>query len=490
MIKRAIIDCYTDEPSGLGVPPFLGTWPREVGGRYRDNPIYLNIDDIRLLSKGYELQEKDIYNFTGKTNISFLNRQYHYKDLVDIFHNLDQVIIIIGMQTPGKYLSAKPGTILEIKKLLSPYKNIRKILTGPSTKFGTQGMGGEYALIPSLDDFDEIRDIEFTNYTDLQKVYLKASTLDIKNKDKKIVEIETSRGCNRIKGCSFCTEPLKNKLTYRDENFIIEEIKQYISLGYKYFRLGKQSCIFSYMGGDEKRIEKLLKGIKALNPKVLHIDNCNPVMVNEKRTKLFTKYLTAGSTAAFGIESFDENVINLNNLNSDLEASIEAIKIINKYGKDRDKNGNPILLPGINIILGLIGETEETLEKNFYYLKYILDSNLLVRRINIRQVVPYKGTYLYEKAGLTFLNKNKKFYKAWIDKVRHEIDLKMLEKVFPKGTILTDLYSVCYEGNVTFLRQFGSYSIIVGVKKRLPINQFFQARIIGHNLRSLVGEIV
>ena len=74
MIKRAIIDCYTDEPSGLGVPPFLGTWPREVGGRYRDNPIYLNIDDIRLLSKGYELQEKDIYNFTGKTNISFLNR--------------------------------------------------------------------------------------------------------------------------------------------------------------------------------------------------------------------------------------------------------------------------------------------------------------------------------------------------------------------------------------------------------------------------------
>lgn len=490
MINRAIIDCYTDEPSGLGVPPFLGTWPREIGGVYRDNPIYLNIDDIRALNVGHELLEKDIYNLTGKTNISFLNKQYSYKELVDIFRNLDQVIIIIGMQTPGKYLSARPGTIREIKNLLLPYKNIRKILTGPSTKFGTQGIGGEYAKFPSLDDFDEIRDITFTNYSDLQKIYLKGASLDIKNRERKIVEIETSRGCNRVVGCSFCTEPLKNRLSYRDEKFIIEEIKKYISLGYKYFRLGKQSCIFSYMGGNETRIETLLSGIRALEPEVLHIDNCNPKMVNEKRTKIFTKYLTAGSTAAFGIESFDENVIKLNNLNSDVETSIEAIKIINKFGKERDKNGNPILLPGINIILGLIGETEETLEKNFFYLKYILDNNLLIRRINIRQVVPYKGTYLYEKAGLKFLNKNKKFYKAWIDKVRHEIDLKMLEKVFPNGTILTNLYSVCYEGNVTFLRQFGSYSIIVGIKKRLPINRFYQVRVIGHNLRSLIGEII
>ena len=28
-----ILDCYTDEPAGLGVPPYLGTYPRYVFGK-------------------------------------------------------------------------------------------------------------------------------------------------------------------------------------------------------------------------------------------------------------------------------------------------------------------------------------------------------------------------------------------------------------------------------------------------------------------------
>ena len=48
---HTIIDCYTDEPSGLGVPPYLGTFPRYIYGALKEqghNPYYLTIDDIRL----------------------------------------------------------------------------------------------------------------------------------------------------------------------------------------------------------------------------------------------------------------------------------------------------------------------------------------------------------------------------------------------------------------------------------------------------------
>ena len=46
-----IIDCYTDEPSGLGVPPYLGTFPRYIYGALKQQghkPYYLTIDDVRL----------------------------------------------------------------------------------------------------------------------------------------------------------------------------------------------------------------------------------------------------------------------------------------------------------------------------------------------------------------------------------------------------------------------------------------------------------
>ena len=47
--NRTILDCYTDEPAGLGVPPFVGVWPRYVAGQFEREPTYLTVDDIRLL---------------------------------------------------------------------------------------------------------------------------------------------------------------------------------------------------------------------------------------------------------------------------------------------------------------------------------------------------------------------------------------------------------------------------------------------------------
>ena len=49
-----LLDCYTDEASGLGVPPYLGTYPRYIYGKLRKEGhqvTYLTIDDLRLWKK-------------------------------------------------------------------------------------------------------------------------------------------------------------------------------------------------------------------------------------------------------------------------------------------------------------------------------------------------------------------------------------------------------------------------------------------------------
>jgi len=489
--KRTILDCYTDEPAGLGVPPFLGVWPRYVAGRYRDESAYLTIDDLRLAEWKGRIKPATIDPPTGRTRIDLLNTTGTVEQTSQVLKHTDQLIVILGVQTPGKYLSAVPGTLSEVARLLRRFK-FRKVLAGPVVSCGTQLRGGARAEQADGRSFDELREIYFDSYEELQPIALRGARIlgQLPAKVNRVVEVETGRGCLRRPGCSFCTEPVKNPLQWRNARHIIEEVDSFMQLGARAFRLGKQSCIFSYESGDVKKLEQMLSGLAALKPDVLHIDNVNPCMVNEERTKLFVKYLTPGSTAAMGIESFDPKVARLNNLNCTRETAFEAIRTINRIGGGRSENGCPFLLPGINILLGLKGQTPETLDINFQALKQLLDEGLFIRRINIRQVVAFPGTRLYEQTGPRVPQRDRRYYRAWIEKVRHEIDLPMLRRLFPKGVILRRLCSEVHEGDVTFLRQVGSYPIIVGVRKRLPLGEFFDIRITDHMLRSLTGEVV
>jgi len=395
------------------------------------------------------------------------------------------------VQTPGKYLSARPGTLHEVNKLLAPFK-VRRILTGPVLSGGTQYRGGFRPQRPQAEDFEELRPFLFESYDELQPWALRGASFirQMPRLDKRIVEIETGRGCPRGEGCSFCTEPIKHKVQWRDAGHVVEEVKALMDAGARAFRLGKQSCIYSYEGGDPQKIEAMLSALAALKPEVLHLDNANPAMVNEQRTELFVKYLTPGNTAAMGVESFDPEVAKANNLNSTYDMTFEAIRTINRIGGIRGDNGCHALLPGINILLGLAGETPETLDKNLAALQRILDEGLLVRRINIRRVVPFPGTRLYEEVGQKVLRQNRRHYTRWTHTVREKIDVPMLRKLFPPGTVLKNLCSEVHNGTTTFMRQIGSYPILVAVHERLPLDEFFNVRITGYMRRSLTGERV
>ncbi len=494
-MKYAIVDLYSDEPAGLGVPPYLGTYPRYIAGRIieldKDAQIfYLTIDDIRFYYR-YNCKEGN----SKKTHIDTYNLTTNCMKVDTILKESDEVIVIGGAHTPGKYLSAVPGRISEIKKMLPKVK--RLVLSGPmASSFGSSFTGGRAVSNVDNDNYFDLIDenyLEHMDFGNLKTSAIKGAEIVKQIPYKVVAEIETSRGCPRQPGCSFCTEPFKWKNEFRDQEDIIKEIKNLMKLGVEYIRLGKQSCFYSYKHGKPEEIKKLLKPIAELKPKVLHIDNANPAKVvgekGEEITKLIVKYCTEGNVAAFGVESFDEVVVKANNLNSSPETSLKAIRIINKYGRERGKNGMPKFLPGVNILLGLKGETKKTLDINLQTFKKILDEGLLLRRINIRQVVLFEGTKLTKNTGYKYIKKNKKYYFSFRKKVREQIDHEMLKRIVPINTILRDVYTQVHDGNTTFGRQFGTYPLIIGIKKKLPLKKFIDVKVSGYMLRSVIGEL-
>lgn len=466
MKEITLLDCYTDEPSGLGVPPYLGVYPRYIAGYFISKGYkvnYMTIDDLRKnyfpISKSKKTDIKK-YNFSINSALS------------------GKVYAIIGVHVPGKYLSAVPGTIRELKLM----KQTDLTLTGPGI-YGNQLEGGKV----SEDDFGFNKEhIEFS-FKDIKEYSLLGAQIIKQIKDIRIIEIETGRGCN-VGKCIFCTEPIKNKFENRPLKDILDEIGEFYRLGCRYFRIGKQADFYAY----DKNIE-LLRSINELFPdiKVLHIDNVNPnsVIRNDEITKAIVKYCTSGNIAAFGVESFDLDVVKKSLLNTTPLTAYNAIKILNELGSKYGNNGMPKFLPGINIILGLAGESKKTFQINYEFLKKIYDEGFMLRRINIRQMAVFSGTKMKEY-GTKFVKKNKKYYFSFREKIRNEIDMPLLERMLPLGHILRDVRIEIHDGNTSFGRQLGTYPIIIGIKEKLEIGKFYNIKITGHMLRSVTGEII
>lgn len=522
-MRVVLIDGYTDEPAGLGVPPYLGIYPRYAYGAVKkakkDAQIfYLTIDDLRVV-------------FLGEKGVATRNKTPNFSKAKELLEKADLIVYIGGLHTPGKYLSAVPGSVEEIARFIRDLK-ATKILGGPAF-MGSASMGGikitsrELKLIESVFDHVVYGDLEtflfdyltnpkdadpfrFRTYGELRD-YAVIGAEVVKQfpdfPDFVIVEIETQRGCPKamgIGGCSFCTEPVRYRtVENRPAEDVVAEVKALYDLGVRHFRVGRQSCIFSYMAKPNGRvpvpnpdaIEKLLAGIRsvATNVKTLHVDNANPAVIanypeeSARIAKALIKYGTPGNVVAFGLESADPKVAKLNNLNATAEETYEAVRILNEVGARRGSNGMPWLLPGINIIFGLPGETKKSYEITFQFLKRLLDDNLMVRRINMRQVVVFPGTPLWQVRNRVKTEKHKRLIQHYRHKIRHKIDLPMLKRVVPVGTVLRGVRTEVFDNGLTYGRQMGSYPLIVGIPGEIPLNRFYDVLIVDHGFRSITG---
>ena len=108
MSDISILDGYVDEPTCLGVPPYISPYPRYIAGAIWkfDSTIkinYMTIDQIRK-------------------NSSFL----------DILAKSNLIITIAGISVPGKYLGGSPAGPFELVKLLNNINKPIKVLCGPA----------------------------------------------------------------------------------------------------------------------------------------------------------------------------------------------------------------------------------------------------------------------------------------------------------------------------------------------------------------------
>ena len=237
-------------------------------------------------------------------------------------------------------------------------------------------------------------------------------------------------------------------------------------------------------------LEALFSGIRAAAPdlRTLHIDNTNPATIarhEEKSREVLAaiiRHHTPGDVAAFGMETADPAVIAANNLKAQPDEVFRAIEIVNEAGGMR-RGGIPELLPGLNFVCGLAGETPATYDKNEQFLSRVLAAGLMVRRVNIRQVMPFEGTPAYTN---NTLGKHDRRFRAFKEFVRNKIDLPMLQQVFPIGTILRDV-RIEVSGEISFGRQPGSYPILAGIPVNFPVRSVVDVVVVDWGMRSITA---
>ncbi|MDY0293090.1 MAG: radical SAM protein [Candidatus Methanomethylophilaceae archaeon] len=471
-IKVLLLDGYIDDPAALGVPPYISPMARAVAGAAMDTGAdveYITIDSIR---RGRRPPEADVS------------------------------VVLSGNTVPGKYLRTLPMSSKELSALTPKLFGWRMI--GGSSAKGPAAAGFDFAVgtdlaaalydgISGKEVGERLRSLDEWNRWMLLGADIVRQHPDFPHP--LIAEIETFRGCHRFctGGCSYCIEPSKGRPLMRSPEDILAEAERLRSLGVRNVRVGGQTCILSYGSDPDSEVPRpnpdavreLFGGLSAMGFNVLHVDNANPAVISEhpheseEVLRILASMCTPGNVLALGMETADPQVISLNNLNSTPDQVMDALRMINRIGSERGSNGMPLVLPGLNFIAGLDGETRDTYAMNLDFLRKAAAEGLMIRRINIRQVMPVRRMFD------TFIDQA--LFRRFKESVRTEIDRMMLERIVPRGTVLRDIYTEYNDGGVTFGRQIGSYPLLVGIPYRLETGRTVDVTILDWGFRSVTG---
>jgi len=477
-----VLDGYTDEPSCLGVPPFIAPYARLVFGA--------------MVEAGSEVRYATIDQWRAGT----LDMRA-FELLVAIRH--------IGV--PGKYLRGMPASDRELFEIGQGFKGDSIVSLGVTSERASKTVADSFYETVSGDPDAYVYDLLVAGgasgrkrtASEWNRWLLKgarACTFHPDHGGPLIAEMQMYRGCVRYGsgGCAFCIEPLQGRPEFRAPEDILAEAEVLANIGVRNLRLGAQTCVYSYMAKGVGETEtpvpnsdvvgRLLRSIrKVVRPTVFHLDNANPAVIAAhpaeaiEVTKAIAEHCTGGNVLALGLESADPEVAKANNLNATPQDVLEATRIINAVGSSKGPTGLPLVLPGINFLCGLKGETKETYDLNADFLRDIASEGLRLRRTNIRQVIPVRQDCPGVKHKSQFL-RFKRF-------VREQIDLPMLERIVPNGTIISSVYTELREGGRTFGRQVGTYPILVGLPYSYGVGRWVDVSVVGRGPKSVIGIV-
>ncbi len=503
-VRIAILDGYVDEPSLLGVPPFISPYPRYLAGVAEElgHPwLYLTADEARAtgIVRGTPTLPVPGAVERARTKAAALRR-------------CDTLVVTGGASVPGKYLRGLPLSIHEIAEAAAGF-NGTKLLGGPLARFCHSEIAGLKQLFDhiarldaeaSLFDLletgrwgDRDRTVDEENRWAVKGAGIVAGHPDFPRP--LMVELSLFRGCVRYTGggCMFCTDVLYGEPHFRKPDAVAAEVAALSAAGAVNFRLGGASCIFSYMAEGVGRTEvprpspdsvaSLLAQIRKAAPEleVLHTDNANPAIIashmegSREILNTIVRHCTGGNVLSLGLESADSAVAAANNLNATPEQTLEAVRMINEAGRERSPTGLPYLLPGLNFVAGLEGETAGSYRQSLDFLRRVAGEGLLLRRINIRQVLPLRHRYGRLRCRGEFLR-----FKA---RVRREIDHPMLLRLVPPGTVLRAVHPEVAIGKLTFGRQAGTYPLLVAIPGIRAGEAAIDVAVVDHGDRSVTG---
>ncbi len=496
--RGVILDGYVDEPTALGVPPYISPYPRYVAGAFAEAGVpfrYITVDSWR---DDPALQE-------------------------EVAADPETLVVVIsGLTVPGHYRGGTPITLNELRRVCEACRGTLLVggpirygytLTGGTAALAAEGLEGVCVVAGDLDaavatvlDGDRLPRAAHRPLAALVTRAAAGAAVVRQHPSYPhvICEVETARGCERSEHCSFCTEGLQEGVDFRAHDAIVAEIGALARSGVVHFRLGKQPNFFAWPGRRDATgqvvphpdaVEALYRAVREAAPalETLHIDNVNPGFIAAwpdeclDIARTIARYNTSGDVAAMGMESADPEVIRANRLKSSPEATRRAVAIINAAGRGRRERGLPDLLPGLNLLYGLPGETAATYERNMAFLEELLEAGLLVRRINVRQVMIFPGTPLHEWSGGRPPKMNKGRFKRFKRQLFERVEQPMLRAVAPVGTLLRGVVTEFRDGDVTFGRQPASYPLLVGIPFPVPMGERLDVMVVGHGFRSVTG---
>ncbi len=527
-----VVDGYTDEPAALGVPPYIAPLPRYIAGAAVDAGAsfagYVTIDQLRgwagrredgALRRERRETRRATHGGRRRRGVAPGGEGARPAPgrLMPPRGRWDVVVLVAGAVVPGNYLRGRPASGRELAEVASNAE-ATTVLAGAAARWGwTSGApAGEdvrraFDHIATADGDAFVHDLVAGERAPRHRLrtaaewgrwpVLGAPTV-VRHPDfprPLVAEVETYRGCVRhaFGGCSFCTTVRDVPPRFRTPKAVAKEVAALAAAGAVAFRLGGQSCIYSYRAEDVGRAEaptpdpvairELLEGVRAAAPglEVLHVDNANPAVIAEhpreaeEVTRLLVRHCTSGNVVALGIESADPAVREANHLNATPEQALDAIRLIGRIGGERGPTGLPWLLPGINLLAGLHGETERTFELDMAFLRQVLAEGLVVRRTNIRQVAPVCDEFDVRRHHGEF--------RAFKERAREEFDRPMLRRLVPYGTVLRGVWTEVHDGGTTFGRQIGSYPLLVGVPTKLELDRAIDVAVVSWGPRSVTA---
>ena len=481
-MKAIILDGYVDEPSCLGVPPYISPYARLMYGALNGAGLdtrYATIDQWR----------------SGEADPA----------------GNELLVAIRHVAVPGKYLRGMPASDNELARIGHEFIGRSVVSLGATAKGIPRRVAEAFDHVTRGDPDAYVSDLlverdescRSRTYEEWSRWLLDGAVACKHHPDYRgplIAEMQMYRGCVRYLsgGCGFCIEPLQGEPQFRLPEDIVSEAETLSDMGVRNLRLGAQTCVYSYMAKgigetetpipNAESIARLLRAIKEnAQPEVFHLDNANPAVIAAhpheatEVTKAIAEYCTGGNVLALGLESADPAVARANNLNATSDDTLKAVRMINEFGARRGPTGLPVVLPGLNFLCGLKGETKETYSLNIRFMKGLLSERLLLRRINIRQVIPVRD----DSSGVRLRAEFSRFRRH----VREQVDLPMMERMLPNGTVLSAVYTELREGGRTFGRQAGTYPILVGLPYPYDTGRWVNVSVTGRSPRSVIGIV-